>query len=86
MHIKHQEAINILQKARGTVDLIVARNFAEDFEPEEPLRPNIQPVAKDDTGVPSDWCQVEVIELVNNGSGLGFGIIGGQQVLKVYKK
>ena len=30
-------------------------------------------------GLPSDWCQVEVIELVNTGSGLGFGIIGGQQ-------
>ena len=30
-------------------------------------------------GLPSDWCQEEVIELVNTGSGLGFGIIGGQQ-------
>ena len=84
MHIRHQEAINILQKARGTVDLIVARNFAEDLEPEESPRSSA-PVDKTDTGVPSDWCQVEVIELVNNGSGLGFGIIGGQQAGVIVK-
>ena len=29
--------------------------------------------------------QVEVIELVNNGSGLGFGIIGGQQAGVIVK-
>ena len=30
-------------------------------------------------------CQVEVIELVNDGTGLGFGIIGGQQTGVVVK-
>ena len=84
-HIRHQEAINMLQKARGTVDLIVARNFAEEAEPEEPPRPSAANLDKTDTGVPSDWCQVEVIELVNNGSGLGFGIIGGQQAGVIVK-
>ena len=35
--------------------------------------------------MPSDWCQVEVIDLVNDGTGLGFGIIGGQQTGVVVK-
>ena len=79
-HIMHKEAIEILQRARGTVDLIVARNYPEDTEQEE-----IQSKPREDPGVPSDWCQVEVIELVNNGSGLGFGIIGGQQAGVIVK-
>ena len=49
-HIRHQEAINILQKARGTVDLIVARNFPEEMEPDEPPMRHSASVAKDDTG------------------------------------
>ena len=38
-----------------------------------------------DPVIPSDWCQVEVIDLVNDGTGLGFGIIGGQQTGVVVK-
>ena len=80
-HIKHQEAINILQRARGTVDLIVARNYPDEADQEEVVaRPK-----EDHSGVPSDWCQVEIIELINNGSGLGFGIIGGQQAGVIVK-
>ena len=30
-HIRHQEAIEILQLARGTVDLVVARNYPDDL-------------------------------------------------------
>ena len=48
-------------------------------------QPDQVPKPKEDPGVPSDWCQVEVIELVNNGSGLGFGIIGGQQAGVIVK-
>ena len=81
-NIKHQQAIEILQKARGTVDLILLRN-PTDPEPDQPDQVSKQP--KEDPGVPSDWCQVEVIELVNNGSGLGFGIIGGQQAGVIVK-
>ena len=81
-HITHQEAINSLQRTRGTVDLIVARNYPED--PEDPETRQPQPV-KEDPQAPLDWCQVEVIELVNNGSGLGFGIIGGQQAGVIVK-
>ena len=90
-HIRHQEAINILQRARGTVDLIVARNYPEDADPEEMQSHQQQQQnrgslpRKEDPNLPSDWCQVEVIELVNNGSGLGFGIIGGQQAGVIVK-
>ena len=81
-HIKHQEAINILQRARGTVDLIVARNYPEEAEQEDVA---LRAKENHSGGVPSDWCQVEIIELVNNGSGLGFGIIGGQQAGVIVK-
>lgn len=90
-HQRHQDAINILQMARGTVELIVARNYPDDNDGEDSLLPtqqqalqsNNQSSPKEDP--PSEWCQVEIIELVNNGSGLGFGIIGGQQAGVIVK-
>ena len=33
----------------------------------------------------TDWTQVEVITLVNDGTGLGFGIIGGKSTGVVVK-
>lgn len=33
----------------------------------------------------TEWSQVEVIDLVNDGSGLGFGIIGGRSTGVVVK-
>lgn len=33
----------------------------------------------------TEWAQVEVIDLVNDGSGLGFGIIGGRSTGVVVK-
>ena len=83
-NISHQQAINILQRARGNVDLAVARNpetESDDIDKNEKAKANV--VAESSIG--SDWCQVEVIELVNNGSGLGFGIIGGQQAGVIVK-
>ena len=70
-NISHQQAITILQQAKGQVDLVVARG-SETLTPTDPV-------------IPSDWCQVEVIDLVNDGTGLGFGIIGGQQTGVVVK-
>ena len=83
-NISHQQAINILQRARGNVDLAVARNpdaEADNIDESEKTKANIP----SDSNIGSDWCQVEVIELVNNGSGLGFGIIGGQQAGVIVK-
>ena len=82
-NISHQQAINILQRARGNVDLAVARNpesEVDSINEAEKIKVNTA-----DSNIGSDWCQVEVIELVNNGSGLGFGIIGGQQAGVIVK-
>ena len=81
--ISHQQAITILQKARGIVHLVIARNLptAATGAAGKADESSSKPPAKSasEIGFPSDYCQVEVIDLVNNGSGLGFGIIGGQQ-------
>ena len=91
-NISHQEAIGILQLAKGTVHLVVARNFdsgaaaaANNPEATAVATATAEKKKKDLKGFPSDWCQVEVIELVNAGQGLGFGIIGGQQTGVVVK-
>ena len=77
-NISHQQAIAILQQARGQVALVVARGEAgDDISTSSGQQP--------DSIIPSDWCQVEVIDLVNDGTGLGFGIIGGQQTGVVVK-
>jgi hypothetical protein len=49
--ISHQQAISILQKARGRVELVVARG------------PELQ--EGQDSVLPSDWCQVEVRNTYN---------------------
>ena len=33
----------------------------------------------------TEWTQIEVIDLINDGSGLGFGIIGGKSTGVVVK-
>ncbi|XP_023611323.1 multiple PDZ domain protein isoform X4 [Myotis lucifugus] len=76
--ITHQQAISILQKAKDTVQLIIARGS---------LPPLISPVVSRSPSAastisahsnPVHWQHVETIELVNDGSGLGFGIVGGK--------
>ncbi|CAM1306097.1 Uncharacterised protein PB.4703, partial [Pycnogonum litorale] len=95
-NISHQQAIGILQQARGLVELIVARGgipktgqpTAEETTTGEHNR---SPSAVSDSSNKSDmvlnteWAQVEVISLVNDGSGLGFGIIGGRSTGVVVK-
>jgi len=88
-NISHQQAISILQEAEGHVDLVVARgDELEDSKMEQnetdtsTLRPESSTSAD---ALHSDWCQVDVIDLVNDGTGLGFGIIGGQQTGVVVK-
>ncbi|XP_040818746.1 multiple PDZ domain protein isoform X10 [Ochotona curzoniae] len=76
--ITHQQAISILQKAKDTVQLVIARGSRP---------PVISPVVSRSPSAastvsahsnPVHWQHVETIELVNDGSGLGFGIIGGK--------
>ncbi|CAG0886882.1 unnamed protein product [Darwinula stevensoni] len=75
-HISHHQAIGILQQAKGPVVLVIARGT-----------PNVPAGAVKDTSmvINSEWVQVEAVELINDGSGLGFGIIGGRSTGVVVK-
>lgn len=86
LNISHQQALSILQKARGLVELVVARTA-----PDEEDTVHRSPSAVSDTSKAGsdmlnyEWAQVESIDLVNDGTGLGFGIIGGRVMGVVVK-
>ncbi|XP_037401361.1 inaD-like protein isoform X1 [Pygocentrus nattereri] len=65
--VTQQQAIAFLQQQRDRVDLVVARDIA--------LKPSLQPSGFVQT---EQWGHMEEIELMNDGSGLGFGIVGGK--------
>ncbi|XP_029285116.1 inaD-like protein isoform X2 [Cottoperca gobio] len=65
--ISQQQALTLLQQPGETVELVVARD--------RPLNASSSPAAAINT---DQWGHVEEIELVNDGSGLGFGIVGGR--------
>ncbi|XP_062920367.1 inaD-like protein isoform X2 [Mobula hypostoma] len=70
--VSHQEAIAMLQQTKGSVHLVVARGS-----------PHRTPSPTDMATLPfssqsTQWGHVEEIELVSDGSGLGFGIVGGK--------
>ncbi|XP_066453825.1 inaD-like protein isoform X2 [Eleutherodactylus coqui] len=65
-NVSHQEAISLLQQSSGYIHLVVAKQ-------PPPLLPQI-PQQEEQIC----WGHVEEIELVNDGSGLGFGIVGGR--------
>lgn len=87
-NISHQQAIGILQRVTGIVELLVARGGI----------PQEQNVAHSDASPPlsrtssvvssmsqasgtlpdTEWAEIETIELRNDGKGLGFGIVGGK--------
>ncbi|NXP46505.1 INADL protein, partial [Heliornis fulica] len=72
-NISHQHAIALLQQATGSLHLVVAR---------EPVQGNSRTsaVLLSDINPPETihWGHVEDVELINDGSGLGFGIVGGK--------
>ncbi|KAK2835076.1 hypothetical protein Q5P01_015560 [Channa striata] len=65
--ISQQQALSLLQQPGDTVELMVARDSTSSS-----LSPPTTPITTD------QWGHVEEIELVNDGSGLGFGIVGGK--------
>ncbi|XP_063263015.1 inaD-like protein isoform X2 [Prinia subflava] len=69
-NISHQHAIALLQQSTGSLHLVVAR---------EPLQGNSR-TALSDVNPPETihWGHIEDVELINDGSGLGFGIVGGK--------
>ncbi|GLV42934.1 patj [Carabus blaptoides fortunei] len=86
-NISHQQAMSILQKARGLVELVVARTGPDEEESIHRSPSVVSDASKtsSDMMLNSEWAQVEAIELVNDGTGLGFGIIGGRTMGVVVK-
>ncbi|VCW50127.1 unnamed protein product [Gulo gulo] len=76
--ITHQQAINILQKAKDNVQLVIARgSLPQLISPIVSRSPSAASTISAHSN-PVHWQHVETIELVNDGSGLGFGIVGGK--------
>ncbi|XP_051019673.1 multiple PDZ domain protein isoform X2 [Acomys russatus] len=76
--ITHQQAISILHKAKDTVQLVIARgSLPQISSPRVSRSPSAASTVSAHSN-PMHWQHVETIELVNDGSGLGFGIIGGK--------
>lgn len=72
-NISHQEALRILQKAQGLT--IVPRTDEENVH-RSPSAVSDSSKAGSDMLLSTEWAQVEGIDLVNDGTGLGFGIVG----------
>ncbi|KAB5559141.1 hypothetical protein PHYPO_G00025550 [Pangasianodon hypophthalmus] len=66
-NVTQQQAIAYLQQQRDRVELVVAKDSL--LKPHLPSSGSIQT---------EQWGHVEEIELMNDGSGLGFGIVGGK--------
>ncbi|XP_062369930.1 multiple PDZ domain protein [Cinclus cinclus] len=83
--ITHQQAISILQKAKDNVQLVVARgSFPQLISPVVSRSPSAASTISAHSN-PVHWQHVETIELVNDGSGLGFGIVGGKSTGVIVK-
>ncbi|NXJ98122.1 MPDZ protein, partial [Corythaixoides concolor] len=83
--ITHQQAISILQKAKDNVQLVVARGtFPQLISPVVSRSPSAASTVSAHSN-PVQWQHVETIELVNDGSGLGFGIVGGKSTGVIVK-
>ncbi|XP_074022453.1 multiple PDZ domain protein [Numenius arquata] len=83
--ITHQQAISILQKAKDNVRLVVARGtFPQLISPVVSRSPSAASTVSAHSN-PVHWQHVETIELVNDGSGLGFGIVGGKSTGVIVK-
>ncbi|XP_032439263.1 multiple PDZ domain protein isoform X5 [Xiphophorus hellerii] len=74
--VTHQQAISILQSASEKVQLTVARGPIPQLT--SPVVSRTPSAASTLSAHSSKWQHVETIELVNDGTGLGFGIVGGK--------
>ncbi|XP_008433964.1 multiple PDZ domain protein isoform X11 [Poecilia reticulata] len=74
--VTHQQAISILQSASEKVQLSVARGPIPQLT--SPVVSRTPSAASTLSAHSSKWQHVETIELVNDGTGLGFGIVGGK--------
>uniref|UniRef100_A0A8C2N2L7 PATJ, crumbs cell polarity complex component n=1 Tax=Cricetulus griseus TaxID=10029 RepID=A0A8C2N2L7_CRIGR len=71
-NISHQQAIALLQQATGSLRLVVAREVGH--------TQGRTSTSSADTSLLETvcWGHTEDVELINDGSGLGFGIVGGK--------
>ncbi|TKS92812.1 Multiple PDZ domain protein [Collichthys lucidus] len=74
--VTHQQAIGMLQSASERVQLTVARGPIPQLA--SPVVSRTPSAASTLSANSSAWQHVETIELVNDGTGLGFGIVGGK--------
>ncbi|XP_066547759.1 inaD-like protein isoform X3 [Amia ocellicauda] len=72
-NLPHPHAITLLQQSMDSVHLVVARDQADRSNGTTLQRPDLMGPTQT-----VQWGHVEEIELVNDGSGLGFGIVGGK--------
>ncbi|TSK53708.1 InaD-like protein [Bagarius yarrelli] len=66
-NITQQQAVAYLQQQQDRVELVVAKDSSQ--------KSHLPPSGSSQT---EQWGHVEEIELLNDGSGLGFGIVGGK--------
>ncbi|XP_038660262.1 multiple PDZ domain protein isoform X10 [Scyliorhinus canicula] len=83
--VSHQQAIGILQKATEQVQLVVARGSIPHLSSPVVSRTPSDASTLSAHSSSVHWQIVETIELVNDGSGLGFGIVGGRTTGVVVK-
>ncbi|NWI21569.1 INADL protein, partial [Crypturellus soui] len=71
--VSHQHAVALLQQSTGSLHLVVAREPAQGSSRTSAVLPS-------DINPPETihWGHIEEVELINDGSGLGFGIVGGK--------
>ncbi|XP_068163725.1 multiple PDZ domain protein isoform X3 [Antennarius striatus] len=74
--VTHQQAIGLLQSASEQVKLTVARGPIPKLS--SPVVSRTPSAASTVSANSSAWQHVETIQLVNDGTGLGFGIVGGK--------
>ncbi|XP_053086760.1 multiple PDZ domain protein isoform X2 [Pangasianodon hypophthalmus] len=77
-NISHQQAIALLQRASEHVQITVARGAIPQLSSPVVSRTPSAASTLSAHSSGNHWTQMETIELVNDGTGLGFGIVGGK--------
>ncbi|XP_051580173.1 multiple PDZ domain protein-like isoform X2 [Myxocyprinus asiaticus] len=76
--VSHQQAIALLQRASDHMDITVARGpIPQLSSPVVSRTPSAASTLSAHSST-THWTHMETIELVNDGTGLGFGIVGGK--------
>ncbi|GAA6099914.1 multiple PDZ domain protein isoform X10 [Tachysurus ichikawai] len=78
LNISHQQAIALLQRASEHVQITVARGAIPQLSSPVVSRTPSAASTLSAHSSGTHWTQVDTIELVNDGTGLGFGIVGGK--------